>query len=75
MPPQLQNGLNFSAKVVQGALESLPEAVRAFVESSVGLCQPDNVHICDGSEGENQQLLAQMEAEGMIRRLQKLNNW
>lgn len=75
MPPQLQNGLNFSAKVIQGTLDSLPQAVRAFVESSVRLCEPDRVHICDGSEGENQQLLDQMEAEGMIKRLRKLDNW
>lgn len=75
MPPQLQNGLNFSAKVIQGTLDSLPQAVRAFVESSVRLCQPDHIHICDGSEGENQQLLDQMEGEGMIRKLRKLSNW
>ncbi|XP_045741948.1 phosphoenolpyruvate carboxykinase, cytosolic [GTP] isoform X2 [Mirounga angustirostris] len=74
MPPQLQNGLNFSAKVIQGTLDSLPQAVRAFLESSVRLCQPEHIHICDGSEGENQQLLDQMEGEGMIKRLQKLNN-
>ncbi|XP_027944963.1 phosphoenolpyruvate carboxykinase, cytosolic [GTP] isoform X2 [Eumetopias jubatus] len=74
MPPQLQNGLNFSAKVIQGTLDSLPQAVRAFVESNVRLCQPEHIHICDGSERENQQLLDQMEGEGMIKRLQKLNN-
>ncbi|XP_032243540.1 phosphoenolpyruvate carboxykinase, cytosolic [GTP] isoform X2 [Phoca vitulina] len=74
MPPQLQNGLNFSAKVIQGTLDSLPQAVRAFLESNVRLCQPEHIHICDGSEGENQQLLDQMEGEGMIKRLQKLDN-
>ena len=75
MPPQLQNGLNFSAKVIQGTLDSLPQAVRTFVENSVKLCQPEHIHICDGSEEENQQLLEHMEGQGMIKRLRKLNNW
>ncbi|XP_049725578.1 phosphoenolpyruvate carboxykinase, cytosolic [GTP] isoform X2 [Elephas maximus indicus] len=74
MPPQLQNGLNFSAKVVQGTLDSLPSAVREFVESSTTLCQPDHIHICDGSEEENQRLLECMEGEGVIKRLKKYDN-
>ncbi|XP_036915859.1 phosphoenolpyruvate carboxykinase, cytosolic [GTP] isoform X2 [Sturnira hondurensis] len=74
MPPRIQNGLNFSAKVVQGTLDSLPRAVREFVENSAKLCQPECIHICDGSEEENRQLLHQMEEEGTIRRLQKYDN-
>ena len=53
MPPQLSDGLNYSAKIVRGSLDSLPQAVREFVESSAKLCRPDQVHICDGSEEEN----------------------
>lgn len=75
MPPQLPSSLNFSAKVVQGTLDSLPQAVRAFVESSAKLCQPDHIHICDGSDGENRKLLDQMEAQGVIKRLRKYHNW
>lgn len=75
MPPQLQNGLNFSAKVIQGTLDSLPAAVREFVEHNVKLCQPDHIHICDGSEQENQKLLDQMEEQGTIKRLKKYDNW
>lgn len=74
MPPQLQNGLNFSAKVIQGTLDSLPAAVREFVEHNVKLCQPDHIHICDGSEQENRQLLDQMEEQGTIKRLKKYEN-
>nr|XP_036862245.1 phosphoenolpyruvate carboxykinase, cytosolic [GTP] isoform X2 [Manis javanica] len=74
MPPQLQNGLNFSAKVIQGTLDSLPQAVREFVENSAKLCQPDHIHICDGSEEENRQLLDHMEERGMVKRLKKYNN-
>lgn len=75
MPPQLQNGLDFSAKVVQGTLDSLPQAVREFVEGNAKLCQPDHIHICDGSEEENRQLLDHMEAQGTIKRLKKYDNW
>uniref|UniRef100_A0A8C8YE92 Phosphoenolpyruvate carboxykinase, cytosolic [GTP] n=1 Tax=Prolemur simus TaxID=1328070 RepID=A0A8C8YE92_PROSS len=74
MAPQLQNGLNFSAKVVQGNLDSLPQAVREFVESNVKVCQPEYLHICDGSEEETRRLLEHMEEQGVIRRLRKHDN-
>lgn len=75
MPPQLPNGLNYSGKVVQGALDSLPQAVREFVETNASLCQPECIHICNGSEEENQQLLQEMEEQGTIKRLKKYDNW
>lgn len=75
MPPQLSGGLRYSAKVVQGTLDSLPQAVREFVESNAKLCWPDQIHICDGSEDENRQLLGRMEEEGVIKRLRKYDNW
>ncbi|XP_004468084.1 phosphoenolpyruvate carboxykinase, cytosolic [GTP] [Dasypus novemcinctus] len=74
MPPQLPNGLSASAKVVQGNLDGLSQAVREFVESSAKLCQPDLIHICDGSEVESQRLLGLMEAQGVTRRLRKYDN-
>ncbi|XP_066870133.1 phosphoenolpyruvate carboxykinase, cytosolic [GTP] isoform X1 [Kogia breviceps] len=74
MPPQLSDGLSYSAKVVQGTLDSLPQAVREFVESNAKLCWPDQIHICDGSEDENRQLLGHMEEEGVIKRLRKYDN-
>ncbi|XP_004636061.2 phosphoenolpyruvate carboxykinase, cytosolic [GTP] [Octodon degus] len=74
MPPQLHNGTDFSAKVVQGSLDSLPQAVREFVENNVKLCQPDHIHICDGSEEENGRLLARMQEDGIIRKLKKYDN-
>uniref|UniRef100_G1PHC5 Phosphoenolpyruvate carboxykinase, cytosolic [GTP] n=1 Tax=Myotis lucifugus TaxID=59463 RepID=G1PHC5_MYOLU len=74
MPPQLPNGLNYSAKVVQGTLDSLPQAVREFVETNASLCQPECIHICNGSEEENQQLLHEMEEQGTIKRLKKYDN-
>lgn len=75
MPPQLPNSTDFSAKVVQGTLDSLPKAVREFVESSATICQPEHIHICDGSEDENRKLLEFMEEQGAIKRLKKYDNW
>ena len=60
MPPQLHNGLDLSGKVIPGSLDSLPPAVRKFVEDNAQLCQPEYIHICDGSEEENGRLLAHM---------------
>ncbi|CAH6776707.1 phosphoenolpyruvate carboxykinase, cytosolic [GTP] [Phodopus roborovskii] len=74
MPPQLHNGLDFSAKVIQGSLDSLSQAVREFVEVNAQLCQPEHIHICDGSEEEYGRLLDHMQEEGIIRKLKKYDN-
>jgi phosphoenolpyruvate carboxykinase (GTP) len=57
------------------ALECLPVRVREYVQEKIDLCQPANVHVCDGSDNENQQLLDAMEHAGVIRRLKKYKNW
>lgn len=41
----------------QGNLQGLGPKVRKFVEENIKLCQPDMIHICDGSEEENRSLL------------------
>lgn len=35
-----------------------------WIEQAVQLCRPDHVHLCDGSEAENQTLLQQLVAKG-----------
>lgn len=75
MPPQLHPQNAGSPQVLQGDLQALSPAVRNFVESSVALCQPDSLHICDGSDEENRAILAQLEEQGMIKRLPKYDNW
>lgn len=52
----------------------LPLKVRSFVEESVVLCQPDKVHICDGSERENALMLKGLQEAGSIIPLPKYNN-
>lgn len=75
MPPQLHPQNQSSLRILQGDLRALSPAVRNFVESSVALCQPDSLHICDGSDEENRAILTQLEQQGMIKKLPKYDNW
>lgn len=56
------------------ALAALTPKVRAFVERSAALCQPEHVHVCDGSEGEASALLALMQQQGSIKKLPRYDN-
>ena len=53
--------------VVNGDISKLPLKVKTFIEESVVLCQPERVHICDGSEIENEILIKSLlEAKTII---------
>lgn len=41
----------------------------------MALCQPESVHICDGSEAENQKLISVMVKLGTLEPLPKYKNW
>lgn len=55
-------------------MSQLPAGVRDFVERSAHLCQPEGIHICDGTEAENTATLALLEEQGLIRKLPKYEN-
>ncbi|XP_064023512.1 phosphoenolpyruvate carboxykinase, cytosolic [GTP] [Pogoniulus pusillus] len=74
MPPQLKDEVNVVPKVVQGDLDSFPPEARDFIESNAKLCQPESIHICDGSEEENKKILDIMVEQGMIKKLSKYEN-
>ncbi|NXX71720.1 PCKGC protein, partial [Spizella passerina] len=74
MPPQLKADMNVMPKVVQGDWESLSPEARDFIETNAKLCQPECIHICDGSEEENKKLLDIMVEQGMIKKLSKYEN-
>ncbi|NXN91827.1 PCKGC protein, partial [Rhinopomastus cyanomelas] len=74
MPPELKAEVNVMPKVVQGDLDSLPPEARDFIESNAKLCQPDSIHICNGSEEENKKMLDIMVEQGMIKKLSKYEN-
>ncbi|XP_075805339.1 phosphoenolpyruvate carboxykinase [GTP], mitochondrial isoform X1 [Microtus pennsylvanicus] len=61
-------------RVLSGDLGQLPAGVRDFVARSARLCQPESIHICDGSEAENTATLALLEQQGLIRKLPKYEN-
>uniref|UniRef100_A0A0C4FWC1 Phosphoenolpyruvate carboxykinase, cytosolic [GTP] n=1 Tax=Acipenser baerii TaxID=27689 RepID=A0A0C4FWC1_ACIBE len=74
MAPQLQPNPLSSMRVLQGDLGALSPALRDFIEQSARLCQPDSLHICDGSEEESRRVLALLEEQGMIKKLTKYEN-
>ncbi|XP_034826303.1 phosphoenolpyruvate carboxykinase [GTP]-like isoform X1 [Maniola hyperantus] len=55
-------------------LAALTPKVRAFVERSAALCEPEHVHVCDGSEGEATALLHLMQQQGTVKPLPKYDN-
>lgn len=59
---------------VYGSLSALKPKIRSFVEESAQLCEPLNIHVCDGSEKENRNILNVMQKEGMIEYLPKYQN-
>jgi phosphoenolpyruvate carboxykinase (GTP) len=48
---------------------SMNEKLTAWVKEIETLCEPDRVHWCDGSDAENEQLIAQMLEAGTARKL------
>ncbi|XP_019866924.2 phosphoenolpyruvate carboxykinase [GTP]-like isoform X1 [Aethina tumida] len=60
--------------VVNGDIKDLSPKVRAYVEENIDLCQPEQVHICDGTEHENSHLLDLMQKKGTIIPLPKYQN-
>ncbi|XP_023221746.1 phosphoenolpyruvate carboxykinase, cytosolic [GTP]-like isoform X1 [Centruroides sculpturatus] len=60
--------------VVHGDLKRLHPNVRSYIEDKANLCQPDNIHICDGSDAENTALLNMMQKQGIIVPLTKYEN-
>lgn len=59
----------------QLTVESLRPSVRRFVEDYAKVLCPDRIHVCDGSESENQELLRLLQDTGRIRKLPKYDNW
>ncbi|XP_045583742.1 phosphoenolpyruvate carboxykinase, cytosolic [GTP] isoform X2 [Procambarus clarkii] len=66
--------LSRSLSVLYGETSDLKPKVQSFVEESARLCQPANLHICDGSEREMSHLLNVMQQAGMIENLPKYKN-
>lgn len=55
-------------------LNKLPRKLKEYVEEKARICQPDAIHLCDGSETENLGLLRLLEKEGRIQKLDHMEN-
>jgi phosphoenolpyruvate carboxykinase (GTP) len=60
--------------VVRGDWFSLPEVVRRWAQSHIRLCQPDALHIMDGSQEESAKLNADLVKRGVLIPLPKYDN-
>ena len=60
--------------IVNGDISKLPTKVRTFVEESAVLCQPEKIHICDGSDRENNALVKMLQEQGALHPLPKYEN-
>ncbi len=63
-----------NSPVMQGLRFGTPKYVKnanliAWVADMVALCQPDNIHWCDGSQAEYDQLCAELVAAGTFKKL------
>ncbi|EDV36407.1 uncharacterized protein Dana_GF11970 [Drosophila ananassae] len=63
-----------SLSVHYGDAKTLTPAVRKYLEQCVDLCQPDKIHICDGTVGESKMLQCLMLKQGTIVPLPKYHN-
>ncbi|XP_055539640.1 phosphoenolpyruvate carboxykinase [GTP]-like [Wyeomyia smithii] len=73
VPKAIQNHLR-GFPVVNGEVTLLSPKVREFVERSAVLCQPEKIHIVDGSENESNTLLKMLHSQGTIQSLPKYDN-
>ena len=53
---------------------SLPSSVRTWTEDQIKMCQPDRLHIMDGSVAEDKKLKAQLVKKGILIPLPQYDN-
>ena len=64
-----------SRKFSTAPFNKLQPKVQKFVEEKARICQPSQIHVCDGSQAEGKQLLDQMQKDGQVIPLDKYENW
>lgn len=63
-----------SIRVIYGDLGRLPNKVRHYVEEHARLCKPETIHICDGSDRENDLLVYVLQRDAILKRVPKYEN-
>ncbi|CAF0716729.1 unnamed protein product [Brachionus calyciflorus] len=66
--------LNFNKTSFQCNMTSLPKSIGDYIEEKIKVCQPDKIHICDGSMEEYTALLEMLKSNGSIQKLDKMEN-
>ena len=70
------NSTNNDVKISQASccyscnIKRLPLSVLRYIEEKAQICEPDKIHVCDGSEEEYKDLLKILEDQGSIKRLE-----
>lgn len=57
-----------------GYVSAISPKLKSFIDNCVEICQPSDVHICDGSEREYNDLIALMAKEGTLQKVPKYEN-
>merc|ERR1719412_730294 len=60
--------------IIHGDWLALPSSVRTWTQQQIEMCQPDNLHIMDGSLAEDKALKAQLVKKGVLTPLPKYDN-
>ncbi|CAF1096252.1 unnamed protein product, partial [Brachionus calyciflorus] len=66
--------LKLQAAAYHSNLTKLPKSLQDYIEEKAKICQPEAIHICDGSIEEYNALLRQLERNGQVQKLEKMNN-
>ena len=56
-------------------LSDLSPSIQKFITEQSKICQPDKIHVCDGSEEENRAIIQQLLEDGRLVQLTKYDNW
>ncbi|RNA09679.1 phosphoenolpyruvate cytosolic [GTP] [Brachionus plicatilis] len=55
-------------------MTDLPQGLQNFIEEKARVCQPDKIHICDGSIEEYNALLELLQVNGSLQKLEKMDD-
>lgn len=56
------------------SVSHLAPSIQKYILEKAELCQPDNIVVCDGSDEEQIKLISKLQAEGLIKKIPKLEN-
>lgn len=75
--PRRRNAISTASVGVRSlaSIPSLPPSVAEFVSGAAAECKPAKVHVVTGTPEETADILANLEKDGMVKKLTKYENW